>query len=246
MKHSKKTLSLLVVLTLALTAGCSGNGDSAEKSASSAAGTVEVRPVESSSSDDKTPAYSISAASVPGASSEDSKAKQESPASEQASGNASESKDAEGEKKPGEEETKEVAGFLTVEEAQKLFLADYPDYAITEIGYEEGDPAWYTFYGFKDGKEIEVSVSATTGETFLEEEEEESSSDKALDLGSYLSPDKALEKATEYAEEDTIWEWSLSYEDGKPVYLYDCETYHGIEYQIRIDAVDGTLTEIVD
>lgn len=129
---------------------------------------------------------------------------------------------------------------VSLEDAIQTFRDTFGENVnIEQIEFDDDDGQYhYDLQGWDDQNEYEMEVDAESGDILDQSaESEEDPEEEALDIGSYVAPEEAMNAAAESANTDVVEGWTLDMEDGQALYEIDLEGADDVD----VDAVSGEV-----
>ena len=144
-----------------------------------------------------------------------------------------------------DEETTASDGVLSMkfsvsfDDAVKQFHDTFgADINIDEIEFDnDRDTYYYNIQGWDEENDYELEIDANSGDVREESVEKDTDQDDILELDQYITPTEAMQKAIDASDTDVVDEWSLEFENGRPI--YDIEMT-GAE-DVEVDAETGDI-----
>lgn len=129
---------------------------------------------------------------------------------------------------------------ISLEDAVQTFHDTFGENVnIEEVEFDEDHGEYYyEINGWEGQTEYELDIHANTGDIRKEDTEENEDPDQdILEIENYITPEEAMQKAVEASTTDFVEEWTLEFEDGRPVYDIDLRGADDVE----VDAETGEI-----
>ncbi|WP_295745544.1 PepSY domain-containing protein [uncultured Limosilactobacillus sp.] len=127
---------------------------------------------------------------------------------------------------------------ITEKDAVKKFKKEFKDSRVTEIQLEKkGGSYRYEISGMDNSKEHNMDVNAKSGKVIHKSSEklDDDDQESALDLDKLITRKQATKVAEKAANSGKAHNWSLSYDDGTPV--WEIEVGHGHkQHDVKVNA----------
>lgn len=129
---------------------------------------------------------------------------------------------------------------ISLEDAVQTFHDTFGENVnIEEVEFDEDHGEYYyEIDGWEGNKEYELDIHANTGEIRKEStDDNEDPDDDILEIENYITPEEAMQAAVDASTTDFVEEWTLEFEDGRPVYDIDLQGADDVE----VDAETGEV-----
>src|SRR5699024_2657806 len=129
---------------------------------------------------------------------------------------------------------------ISLEDAVQTFHDTFGENVnIEEVEFDEDHGEYYyEIDGWEGNKEYELDIHANTGEIRKEStDDNEDPDDYILEIENYITPEEAMQAAVDVSTTDFVEEWTLEFEDGRPVYDIDLQGADDVE----VDAETGEV-----
>lgn len=129
---------------------------------------------------------------------------------------------------------------ISLEDAVQTFHDTFGENVnIEEVEFDEDHGEYYyEIDGWEGNKEYELDIHANTGEIRKEStDDNEDPDDDILEIENYITPEEAMQAAIDASTTDFVEEWTLEFEDGRPVYDIDLQGADDVE----VDAETGEV-----
>jgi len=129
---------------------------------------------------------------------------------------------------------------ISLEDAVQTFHDTFGENVnIEEVEFDEDHGEYYyEIDGWEGNKEYELDIHANTGEIRKEStDDNEDPDDDILEIENYITPEEAMQAAVDVSTTDFVEEWTLEFEDGRPVYDIDLQGADDVE----VDAETGEV-----
>lgn len=129
---------------------------------------------------------------------------------------------------------------ISLEDAVQTFHDTFGETVnIEEVEFDEDHGEYYyEIEGWEGTTEYKLDIHANTGDIRKEKtKENQDPDDEILKIENYITPEEAMQAAVDASSTDFVEEWTLEFEDGRPVYDIDLQGADDIE----IDAETGEV-----
>lgn len=129
---------------------------------------------------------------------------------------------------------------ISFEDAVQTFRDTFGESVnIEEVEFDEDSGQYYyEIEGWEGQNEYKLEINAENGEVRKEStRENQDPDDDILEIEKYITPEEAMKAAVDSSTTDFVEEWTLEFEDGRPVYDIDLKGAEDVE----VDAETGEV-----